>query len=57
MTVQSKRLDRLISRLVTVANTVRSNPEIEFDVDKLLTVCEVAIDALDTEIDDELEAS
>jgi hypothetical protein len=50
-----RRLDVIINRLGTIRNAIMYNPEVEFQIDHLLPVVEVSINALAEEIDDELK--
>lgn len=52
----TQRVDRLISQLGQISNTIRHNPEVEFDIDHLLPIVETSVEALAQEIDDEVKS-
>lgn len=54
MNTQLKRLDRAIAALAQARNTMSQNPEVEYEVDKLIGIVEVAVTALADEVEDEV---
>lgn len=55
MNTHLKRLDRAIQQLAMARNEIAQNPELEFDIEKLLTIVEVSVTALADEVEDELK--
>lgn len=55
MNTHIKRLDVAINRLISVRSTIHENFDVEFGIDHMIAVVEVAVSALDTEVQDELE--
>lgn len=55
MQAQLKRLDRVIQQLAMARNEIARNPELELDLERLLTIVEVSSTALADEVEEELK--